>query len=136
MKIKRRIRNNGNLLLTPLIDMIFLVVIFFMINATMAMNPAIKIDLPEAYTAQSVLTKEVVVTIKPSGMVYIGNKPINMERYPAEIKRAVRKSKKDEILLQVDESVKYKYVLNVLDLSRLAGIKKVSMAAKKKSMIK
>lgn len=134
MKVKRRIKNSSNLLLTPLIDMIFLVVIFFMINATMAMNPAVSVNLPKAYTAKSVVNEEVVVTIKPGGLVYIGEKLVNIVNFPAEIKSAVNRSKRDEVFLQVDESVMYKYVIEIIDLCRLAGIKKVSMIANKKSL--
>jgi len=134
VKVKRRIKNSSNLLLTPLIDMIFLVVIFFMINATMAMNPAVSVNLPKAYTAKSVVNEEVVVTIKPGGLVYIGEKLVNIVNFPAEIKSAVNRSKRDEVFLQVDESVMYKYVIEIIDLCRLAGIKKVSMIANKKSL--
>ena len=134
MKVKRRIKNNSSLLLTPLIDMIFLVVIFFMINATMAMNPAVSVNLPEAYTAKSVVNEEVVVIIKPGGLVYIGKDLVKIDNFPAEIKNAVNISGKHEVFLQVDESVMYRYVMEIIDLCRLAGIKKVSMIAKKKSL--
>ena len=136
MKVKRRIKNKNSLLLTPLIDMIFLVVIFFMINATMAMNPAVSVNLPKAYTAKSVVNEEVVVTIKPGGLVYIGRDLVKIKNFPAEIKRAVNRSKRNEVFLQVDESVKYKYVIEIIDLCRLAGIQKVSMITKQKSLAK
>jgi biopolymer transport protein ExbD len=72
MRLKRRLEDDGGLLLTPLIDMVFLVVIFFMLNTTLSINPAITVDLPEAYTSQAVIEEEIVVTLTGSGDIYIG----------------------------------------------------------------
>ncbi len=76
----RNLKDDDGLLLTPLIDMIFLVVIFFMLNTTLSVNPAIRVDLPPAYTSQAVIEEQIVVTLSRQGEIYIGKTAVSLER--------------------------------------------------------
>ncbi len=136
MKIKRHLKYESNILLTPLIDMIFLVVIFFMLNASMALAPAIDVNLPSAFTGRSVIEKEIIVTISANGTIYIGGKNVKINDFPARLKEEMSSLNKREIFLQVDRNVKYDSVVEVIDLARLAGIKKISLITVKKSLVK
>ena len=85
MRLKRRLEEDSGLVLTPLIDMVFLVVIFFMLNTTLSINPAITVDLPEAYTSQAVIEEEIIVTMTGSGEIYIGKQSVSRDRFAAEL---------------------------------------------------
>ncbi len=134
MKIKRNLKPDSALLLTPLIDMIFLVVIFFMLNASMALAPAIDVNLPSAYTGKSAIEKEIVVTIGADETIYIGKEKSSLKDFPSMLKGEMAKLGKREIFLQVDRGVRYSLVVDIIDLARLAGIKTVSLITEKKSL--
>ena len=134
MRLRRRLEEDGGLVLTPLIDMVFLVVIFFMLNTTLSINPAITVDLPEAYTAQAVIEEEIIVTMTGSGEIYIGEEPISRERYAAELKRQMVRLQRTDIILQADALLPYKEVVEIMDLSRLTGVESISLVTAQKSL--
>ncbi len=135
MKLKRHLKSEAGIILTPLIDMIFLVVIFFMINASMALNPAIKVNLPRAFSGKSVIEKQVVVTILSDGAIYIGKERVTKRDLPEVVKEQLRKIKRKGVFLQIDEDVKYRYVVEVIDILRVAGITGISLVTSKKSIV-
>jgi biopolymer transport protein ExbD len=130
MRLKRRLEDDGGLLLTPLIDMVFLVVIFFMLNTTLSINPAITVDLPEAYTSQAVIEEEIVVTLTGSGDIYIGKQTVSRDRFAAELKREMVRLQRTDIILQADALLPYRDVVAIMDLSRLSGVESISLVTK------
>jgi biopolymer transport protein ExbD len=134
MRLKRRLEEDGGLVLTPLIDMVFLVVIFFMLNTTLSINPAITVELPEAYTSQAVLEEEIIVTIAGSGDIYIGKQSVSRDRYAAELKREMVRLQRSDIILQADALLPYRDVVEIMDLSRLTGVESISLVTSRKSL--
>lgn len=134
MRIRRRLEDDGGLVLTPLIDMVFLVVIFFMLNTTLSINPAITVDLPEAYTSQAVLEEEIVVTLTRSGDIYIGAVRISKQRLAAELKKEMVRLNLKQMILQAEETLAYREVIEVMDLARLAGIESISLVTTQKGL--
>ena len=134
MRLRRRLDDDGGLVLTPLIDMVFLVVIFFMLNTTLSMNPAITVDLPEAYTSQAVIEEEIIVTLSGSGEIYIGKQTVSSDRFAAELKKEIVRLQRAEIILQADALLPYRDVVEIMDLSRLTGVESISLVTAQKSL--
>src|SRR4030042_1171115 len=123
MKLPRRLDDEGGLVLTPLIDMVFLTLIFFMLNATLSLNPAIQVDLPEAYTAQAVLAEEIVVTIPLGGEIYVGKNPVAPERLSTELKKEMARLGSRKMILQAHQNLPDRRLVEVMDLARRAGLR-------------
>ncbi len=134
MRLKRRLEDDGGLVLTPLIDMVFLVVIFFMLNTTLSINPAITVDLPSAYTSQAVMEEEIIVTLTRTGEIYIGKVSVARERFAAELKKETVRLERTDMILQADESLPYRDVVEIMDLARLVGIEAISLVTSRKSL--
>jgi len=134
MRLPRRLDEEGGLVLTPLIDMVFLTLIFFMLNATLSLNPAIRVDLPEAYTAQAVLQEEIVVTVSSEGAVYVGKNQVTTERLSTELKKEMARLNSRRLLLQADQNLPYRRLVEIMDLARLAGIETVALVTAPKSL--
>ncbi|UCF99270.1 MAG: biopolymer transporter ExbD [Spirochaetaceae bacterium] len=134
MRLKRRLEEDGGLVLTPLIDMVFLVVIFFMLNTTLSINPAITVDLPEAYTSQAVIAEEIVVTLTEAGEIYIGNQTILRDRFAAELKKEMVRLQRNNIILQADALLPYRDVVEIMDLARVTGVDSIALVTAQKSL--
>jgi biopolymer transport protein ExbD len=134
MRLERRLSEEGGLILTPLIDMIFLVVIFFMLNTTLSINPAISVDLPAAYTSQAVVEREVVVTLTSSSELYIGATPVTLDRFAAELKKEMVRLGTDKMILQADETLAYRDLIEVMDRARLTGVESIALVTGSKSL--
>ena len=127
MKIPRRLEQSAGLPLTPLIDMIFLVVIFFMLNASMAINPALEVDLPSAYTSSGMLEERIVVTLSADGGVAVGGAAVEMAKIGAAIKGEMSRMGSTELLLLADARVPYKQVVAAMDGARIVGVLTISL---------
>ncbi len=134
MRLKRRLEDDGGLVLTPLIDMVFLVVIFFMLNTTLSINPAITVELPEAYTSQAVLQEEIIVTLTESAEIYIGKQTVLRDRFAAELKKEMVRLQRTDVILQADALLPYRDVIEIIDLARLTGVETISLVTAQKSL--
>ncbi len=134
MKIIRKKSDRDGLLITPLIDIIFLVVIFFMINASLSLNPAIEIDLPPAYTSQAVLKEEIIVTVDENGIIFLGKNAVAIDRFPAELKKEMAKLQRKRIFLQADEALPYRNLVEIIDIARLTGVENVGLVTSLKGL--
>ncbi len=134
MRLKRRLKDDDGLILTPLIDIVFLVIIFFMLNTSLAINPAIQVDLPNAYTSKAVLKDEILVTLSANGDIYIGKVLVSLERFPSDLKKEMVRLQNNRMILRADETLPYRILIEIMDLARLSGIEAISLVTAKKSL--
>jgi biopolymer transport protein ExbD len=131
VKVPRTKRDDG-ILLTPLIDMVFLTLIFFMVNATLSINPAIRIDLPKASTSLGALSEEIVVSVRADGSLHIGERRVAASDFGVELRREMARAGRRSILLQADRTITYETLIEVMDKAKLAGVGRVSLATARK----
>lgn len=119
--------------MTPLIDVVFLLLIFFMISTTFITNPGIKVQLPLASSKSTINTKPIEVVITRENRIFLDGKSLSLERLQETIIQKKRGSIKDQVLiLKADGQVQHRLVVNVLDIAKQAGIKKLSIATEPK----
>ncbi|MFH0732244.1 MAG: biopolymer transporter ExbD [Candidatus Omnitrophota bacterium] len=129
MKFKRRVkleRALGSMDIAPLIDVVFQLLIFFMLTSNFIFQPGIKVNLPRAITSEALSEKNVIITITAENLIYIDNKLITINEinpYLREIAN-LRKS----ILIKADEKSSLGRVVKIWDICRQAGISKVNIA--------
>ncbi len=133
MKLPRKWDDEGGIIMTPLIDMVFLTLIFFMVNATLSINPAIRIDLPRARTSLGALSEEIVVSVKADGGLYIGERLVSAEDFGLELRREMARVGKRSILLQGERTISYEKLMEVMDQAKLAGVGRISLATTRKT---
>jgi biopolymer transport protein ExbD len=119
--------------MTPLIDMVFLTLIFFMVNATLSINPAIRIDLPRARTSLGALSEEIVVSVRADGSLYIGERLVGPAEFGVELRREMARVGKRSILLQGERTISYERLMDVMDQAKLAGVGRISLATTRKT---
>ncbi len=115
--------------MTPLIDVIFLLLIFFMISTTFISYNEIKIKLPEAATKtkqEKIVPLE--ITITRENKLYIGKKLITSEDLLSSLKQRIANTKQEVLIIRADGQVKHQVVVQVMDTAKQAGINKLSIA--------
>jgi biopolymer transport protein ExbD len=133
VKLPRKWDDEGGIIMTPLIDMVFLTLIFFMVNATLSINPAIRIDLPRARTSLGALSEEIVVSVRADGGLYIGERLVSVEDFGLELRREMARVGKRSILLQGERTISYESLMEVMDQAKLAGVGRISLATTRKT---
>ena len=132
IKLRKRGKKAPEIMLSPMIDMMFLLLIFFIVSAMyMSELKTIPVKLPVASETITQSTVRFTVTIKDDGAYWLGDKVIGK---PELINRAREEQKKDEkfsVVIRADENVQYKAVIGLLDSFKKAGISRVGLATEK-----
>ena len=132
IKLRKRGKKAPEIMLSPMIDMMFLLLIFFIVSAMyMSELKTIPVKLPVASETITQSTVKFTVTIKDDGAYWLGDKVIGK---PELVNRAREEQKKDEkfsVVIRADENVKYQAVIGLLDSFKKAGISRVGLATEK-----
>jgi biopolymer transport protein ExbD len=121
--------------IAPLIDVVFLLLIFYSVTTQFVSDQRLKLKLPEAKTAESAgVSRErrpPVVTVAVDGTVWIDQKLVPKTQLEGEIKRLVQRTPDKTIILKGDRGANYGIVIHVLDVARSVGAKTIQMSAVK-----
>ena len=119
--------------MSPLIDVIFLLLIFYAVTTQFVMDERLKLKLPEAETAESVGVnreeKPSVVTVAVDGTIWIDDGIVPESELEARMKQLVERAPDDGIILKGDQGADYGVVVHVLDVARKVGAKGIQMSA-------
>ncbi len=128
MKIPRMPARRPRIEMLPLIDIVFLLLVFFIYAMlSMALHRGLPVRLP--VSSQSEVTREVVlsVTVRKDGQVFIDRVAVPLESLTGELRRQAMNSEDSGVLLFADRSVSYQQLFGVLDRIRKAGIDRISL---------
>jgi biopolymer transport protein ExbD len=127
MKFKRRTElEKGRLDIVPLIDVVFLLLIFFMLTSSFIFQPGIKVNLPKAITSEVVHKKSLVILITKDNAVYLNERAITMDELTTRLAIAAKETR--PLLIQADREASLGKVVEVWDLCREEGITQINIA--------
>ncbi len=126
MRFKRRVQFvKGHLDIAPLIDCIFLLLIFFLLTSNFIFQPGIKINLPKAVTSEVVQENTLVITVTSDNRFYLNESPITFVELKSKLKRT---AKNKPILIKADRAVALGRVVKIWDFCRDTGITQINIA--------
>lgn len=134
LKVKRyftKEKSSALLDVTPFADIVFLLLIFFMLSSTFVSEPGIKLRLPKSKTAEIEPEDKIIISLSAGGNVYLNNRQTTVEELEEQIKLMLFE-KERTVILRADKAVNYGVVIDVLDKAKLAGAKKLAVATEKK----
>ena len=114
--------------LTPMLDVVFIMLIFFIVTATFIKQAGIEVLRPEALTAVKKPTVSVLVAIGENGEIWIDKKRVDPAAVRAHIERLHAENPKGGLVVQADRESQVEQVLLVLSAARAAGLREVAIA--------
>ena len=114
--------------LTPMLDVVFIMLIFFIVTATFIKQAGIEVMRPEALTAEQKPTVSVLVAIGESGDIWIDKQKVDPTAVRAHIERLHSENPKGGLVVQADRGAKSEKLMAVLAAARAAGLKEVAIA--------
>ncbi len=109
--------------LTPLIDCVFLLLVFFMVTTVFLHTKGLDVDLPAPTdTTERQERKDINVTINSVGRVQIGGEDVSADRLVVRLQRAMRDANNDNITIQAHKDCAQKHVVFVVDAAKGAGV--------------
>ena len=127
MRFKRHVEfKKGQLDIAPLIDVVFLLLIFFMLTSSFIFQPGIKINLPKAVTSEVIQERNLVITINANNVIYLSNRPVTLKQLKVQLQKAVKEDR--PLLIKADRESSLGKVVQVWDLCREIGLTQINIA--------
>lgn len=125
--IKRQRRPSIRMELSPLIDCIFQLLIFFMLSSTF-LTPAIQLTLPSATAGTSQNDLEIIITLNKDGDVYLNNTQTSLISLQAELQRMLTETEHKSVTIRGDQNMPYSAFLDALDIAKRSGAIHINVA--------
>lgn len=115
--------------LTPMLDVVFIMLIFFVVTASFVKESGIDVNRPEAATAVTQDRANIFVAIDAAGAVWINRRRVELPQLRANIERLHAENPQGSVVIQADEQAVTKQLVAVMDAARAAGVFNISIAA-------
>ncbi len=112
--------------MAPLIDIVFQLLIFFMLSSSF-LNPSLKLNLPQAVQQDQRETERIVISMDKNGSVFINTLKTSMPQLRGAIEAKLKADPKRSVHIRGDEDMPYKYFVEVMDLARQAGARQINI---------
>ena len=113
--------------MSPLIDCIFQLLIFFMLSSTF-LTPSIPLTLPTAEAGEAPQAQQIIITLDAEGQVYLNKQPSSFEELGAELRALLLESESRVVTIRADQQMIYQHFVRALDIARSSGAEHVNIA--------
>ena len=134
MQFRRIVRRSqlakGQIDIAPLIDCVFLLLIFFMLTSNFILQPGIRVQLPRAVTSEVIDSENVVIAVTSQDLIYLNEKPVQIGPLTERLRAAGTEGA--HVLIKADRGASVGRVVEIWDLCREIGIAQVNIATSQK----
>jgi len=132
MQLKKRKSRKILINITSLIDVLFLLLIFFMVSSTFIEKPGMELELPESETSTLKEIKDLVLQIQADETMFLNNQRVEWQNLKGYIEQEYKQNPDAALILKADKEVKHGSVVSVMDIAKQVGIKKLIIATREK----
>ncbi len=122
----------ANVNLTPLIDMVFILLIFFLVTASFTKESGIDVNRPQAHTAVRQEQGNLIIAIDKNGEIWIDNQHVDIRTIRAHVEHLQAQNPEGTVIILADKKTETGATIDVMDQVRLAGVSNVAIAAEYK----
>ena len=115
--------------ITPMLDVVFIMLIFFIVTASFVKEAGIDVNKPEGQTAQAKEKANILIAIDANGAIWIDRRQVDARAVRANIERLHAENPQGTVVIQADEDARTGALVQVMDAARLAGVYDVAIAA-------
>ncbi len=117
--------------MTPLIDIVFILLIFFIVTTSFVRESGVDVQKPSAQTAETKEKANVILGLTAQGQIFVEGRPLDIRSVRAYMERFLAETPEGAVVIVADKQSMTGTTVQVLDQCRLAGVKNISIAAKK-----
>ena len=126
---QNRRKSESEVNLTPMLDVIFIMLIFFIVTASFVKESGIEISRPGASTAVKKERGNILIAISANDQIWMNRRQVDPRALRANIERAHAENPQGAVVIQADKEAKMGLLVQVMDAARSAGVKEISLAA-------
>ena len=117
--------------ITPLIDVLFILIIFFTVSSTFLEQPGIELKLPDAESSQTHTSQKVIVYVDKEDEVFLNDEQLDVDDLGESVKQKLEETKEKSVVLRADTEVDHGMIIRIMDLLRKKGIYKIIISTEK-----
>ena len=128
-RAREREQEESEVNLTPMLDVVFIMLIFFIVTASFVKEAGIDISRPSAATAERKERGNILIAITENDQIWVDRRQVDPRALRANIERLHAENPQGSVVIQADKAAKTGLLVQVIDAARLAGVSNVSLAA-------
>ena len=117
--------------LTPMLDIVFIMLIFFIVTTSFVKETGVEVNRPNASTAVRDERGNILIAITANDEIWIDKRRVDLRSVRANVERLKAENPEGSVIIQADEASKTGFLVETMDQVRLAGVQNVSIAAQK-----
>jgi biopolymer transport protein ExbD len=130
MEFERQRRDSGDINITPIIDMVFLLLIFFLLTSNFIKDKGIKVNLPPSSSSYSQKQERITINIGQDGLINVNGIQVKAVNLCETLKRSYKEKKTRTVFIRSDKDNTVERLVQVLDIVKESGAEKLTLATK------
>lgn len=119
--------------LTPMLDVVFIMLIFFIVTSTFIKESGVEINRPQANSASAQDNANILIAVTADGQVWLDKQAVDVRSVRSHVERLRQEHPEGLVVVQADQEARTGLVVQVMDQARLAGVTDVALAASTES---
>lgn len=115
--------------LTPMLDVVFILLIFFIVTTSFVRESGIEVNPPQASTAEVQAQASILIAITPDGDIWIDRQPVSLAALGPAVARLQAEQPQSGVVIQADKASRSGRLVEVMDRLRQAGVDRIALAA-------
>jgi len=118
---------------SSLTDIVFLLLIFFLLSSSFVVQSGIKIQLPKSIAAEQETLRQIVVTVTEKGVIYLNDKQVGAETLGGQLAPLLERNRDKVVIIKADQMVSLQNAVQVMDIAKGVGAKRLVIATQQGS---
>ena len=130
--ISNAVAEEEDINLTPMLDVVFVLLIFFIVTANFTKVPGLEVNRPDAETSNIQENAAILIAVGPTGEVWMDGRRIDVRQVKANVVKMLADNPQGSVVIQADEKAVADTIIKVMDGAREAGVSAISLASEPK----
>ena len=130
--ISNAVAEEEDINLTPMLDVVFILLIFFIVTANFIKEPGLEVNRPDAETSYIQENAAILIAIGATNDIWIDGRRVDVRQVKANITKLLADNPQGSVVIQADEKAQADAIIQVMDQSREAGVYAISLASEPK----
>jgi len=130
---KNRSKEKAEIKIAPLIDMVFILLIFFIVTTSFVPETGVSVERPAARSAENLESRSILIGIGSSGEIYMSGSRVGLFSLKPLLENKLRNQPNLSVVLVADKATAADLIVRVMDEVRISGVKRIALATEKKT---
>ena len=127
--ISQAVAEEEEINITPMLDVVFILLIFFIVTANFIKEPGLEVNRPDSETAEPTENAAILIAVGNAGEIYMDGRRIDKRQVKANVVRLLAENPQGSVVIQADEKATADTIMDVMDGAREAGVYNISLAS-------